>query len=238
MSVIPRKFQDFLAFCQNHAPTWSAQAANIGIAPMQATAFSTLVGTLNTAYQAHISAQNAARNATIALNDTTATTRAAAADLLRLIKAFAENSATPNTVYAKADIPPPATPAPAEPPGQPTNFKAALQPEGFLSLTWKALNPSGLGGTVWTVRRKLATESAWTIVGATGLRKFTDETLPLGGGGGEVQYVVQGQRAQSVGLPSTPFVVQFGVGGGGGGLTIASQFMAGDAGNVPAKLAA
>jgi hypothetical protein len=84
------------------------------------------------------------------------------------------------------------------------------------------------------VRRKLAGENSWSVVGATGLRKFTDETLPLGGGGGLVQYQVQGQRGQSVGLPSSPFVVQFGV--GGGALTIASQFM--DEGNMPTKLAA
>jgi hypothetical protein len=236
MSVMPRKFQDFLAWAQNHAPKWVAQAANIGVDPAQATAFSTLVSALNTSYQAQISAQSAAKNATIALHAATGTTRAAAADIVRLVKAYAENSATPNTVYAKADIPPPATPAPAPPPGQPANFKAVLEPTGLLSFTWKAPNPSGLNGTVWTIRRKLAGENAWSVVGATGLRKFTDETLPLGGGGGQVQYEVQGQRGQSVGLASSPFVVQFGV--AGGGLTIASQFMVADAGNMPAKLAA
>jgi hypothetical protein len=232
MAILPSRFQDFLAFVQNHASTWQANHAEIGVSSAQTTSFTGFVAALEAAYQNQISAKQAQKNATIALNDAASGTRAAASDMLRLIKAFAENSGKPNEVYALADIPPPAAPSPAAPPGQPTTFKASLEAEGFLTMTWKAPNPSGLGGTVWTIRRKLGAEGEWAQVGATGLKRFTDETLPLGAGGGLVQYQVQGQRGQALGLASVPFVVQFGAGSGGGGFRIASQFMADGAGGA------
>ena len=71
----------------------------------------------------------------------------------------------------------------------------------------------------------------YSYIGAVGLRKFTDQTIPLGTS--SVQYIVTGQRGTETGLSSSPFTVHFGV--GGSGLTITSQ-LSGD--STPAKMAA
>ena len=59
----------------------------------------------------------------------------------------------------------------------------------------------------------LAGESAYTIVGGSGNKTFTDESLPLGTD--SVQYIVTAIRGSVNGTPSNAFTVQFGVSGNG-----------------------
>ena len=233
MSIVPTRVEDLLTWASVHQEVWTTVAAQIGLTPAQALAFKNAYTQAQTNFAAREAARAALEGAVTTSQDSIRDLRRSAADTLRFIKAFAENQAKPDTIYAKAQIPPPSQPGPLGPPGTPFNFRADLNPDGTISFRWKCNNPAGAGGTVYTVKRKLANESQYSIIGAVGLRRYTDTSLPLGTP--TVQYVVVAQRGEQVGVPSSPFTVQFGT--GGGGLQITAQFSSEDEGS-PAKLAA
>ncbi len=220
MPVIPSRIQDQLDFFDQHAPVWAANAAALGLTPAQTAAFTTAAAAARTQYTAQLAALEAARIATVTMQAQVHTARAQAADLIRTIKAFAENSAKPAAVYNLAQIPQPQQGSPLPPPGQPTGITATLLTDGAIRLGWKAHNPAGSTGTLYNIRRKVEGETAFTFVGVVGTRTFTDATLPPGPA--SVQYVIYGQRGTTVGQPSSPFTVLFG--SSAGGLTIESQF--------------
>ena len=97
-----------------------------------------------------------------------------------------------------------------------------LNPDGSVSLRWRCNNPTGSSGTIYNIRRRLSTQADFEFVGAVGTRKYTDFAIPPGTA--SVQYTVTGQRGAAAGLQSSPFMILFGY--GGGGLTIASQYVA------------
>lgn len=222
MSILPRRVEDLLNFCELHIAPWSAQPAQIGLTPQQVTQFSNLTTAARAAHTGKLEAEQSARVATAASRAAVRDLRRQAGDLIRLIKAYAQSQPDPAAVYQAAQIPEPQPPSPAPPPGQPFDFRVTLDPLGLITLRWKANNPPGVGGTVYNVRRKLAGESAYAFIGATGSRAFTDETLPAGTA--QAQYIVQGQRGGAVGPQSFPFTINFGVPGPGGPLTIASAY--------------
>ncbi len=217
MSVIPNKIADQIAFCEAHAPVWAAAGASVGLTTPLCTAFTSLTTNMRKAfndaqsakdmYRAAITAQNNAID--LAINGT-----GGAADLIRLIKAFAENTATPAAIYALAHLPMPAVPTPVPAPGKPTNITVALEPSGAITLKWKSVNASANAGTFFSVKRKLAGESAFNLVSNTGEKTVTDATLMQGSMG--ATYIIQGHRGALDGPESDQIGVQFGVGGGGG----------------------
>lgn len=220
MPRVPTTIEGFLTFLDTHANLWDTNHAALGLSIGQTSAYKTLAGTAELNYINQVNQHELAKSATNKQQGTTASARAMTADLIRSISAYAQQQADPNAVYQLAQIDPPQPSAPAEPPGQPANFKAALIPGGSIKISWKAPNPSGLSGTVWVIRRQIAGETAYAPIGFTGSRSFTDATIPAGSA--QVSYMINGQRGDSIGFPSDPFVLQFGV--DGGGLTIAAQF--------------
>ena len=231
MSIVPSRVEDLLAWANVHQDVWTSVAAQIGLTPAQATAFKDAWTAANDDFAARQAAKAAAEAATTTSQNSVRELRRSASDTLRFIKAFAETQDAPSTVYAKAQIPPPSAPGPVGPPGTPFDFRAGLNPDGTITLRWKCNNPAGSSGTVYTLKRRLSNETQFSIIGAVGLKRFTDFTLPLGSS--SVQYIVSAQRGEQVGIPSSPFTVQFGT--GGDGLQITAQFTDEDA---PAKLAA
>lgn len=216
--VLPTRVQDFLAFCNHHGDVWDDAPTTIGLTAAQVTAFKTKVGITQGFYDAQQAAIEESRSATVKANAYVADLRAEAAELVRFIKAYAQSQAVPADVYSAAEISPPAPPAPAAAPGQANDFHAELNGDGFITLKWKA-PVTGNGTVVWLISRKIDA-GAFTSVGVSGERAFTDETIPLGST--SVSYKVQGQRGQTLGPVSFPFTLQFGV-DGGGGLTVLSQ---------------
>ncbi len=201
---------DFLAWCQSHAATFLDNAAEIGLTAAQATAFNTQTAATASSLNDHNIAQDAARTQTQVTNDMFAALRATAGTTVQIIKAFAEASADPNTVYALANIPQPQPPKPGQPPAQPTDLTVELMPQtGALVLRWKASNPAGLGGTSYIIRRRLPGESAWTFVGVPAKKEFVDDTFVAGPD--SVQYTVQGTRSGILGPLSQVFLVSFGI---------------------------
>ncbi len=200
---------EFLGWCQTHEKIFVDNAAALGLTPAQTTAFKTATDGTTAALTNQEQVKQAAKVATQEAADAFTTLRASAGETVGLIKAFAESQPDPNVVYNLAQIPPPAQPTPWPPPGQPTHLTVTLDPAlGALTLHWKAANPPGTTGTSYIVTRRLAGESTFSVVGVTGQKQFTDQTVPAGQT--SVQYLVQGQRADSRGPVSTILTVNFG----------------------------
>jgi hypothetical protein len=216
MPLVPTRILEALQFCEAHYPVWLTNATQIGLTTATATSFKTATQAARTAYDAHQAAILAARAAGVTAANAISAMRDSAGDTVRLIRAFAETQPNPDAVYTIAQIPPPATPSPRPAPERPRDFTVALNPGGTLTLKWKCPNPSGASGVVYQVKRRLMTESEYTNLGAIGVREFTDENVPSTAAvSGGVVYVIQAQRGDRYGPESLPFVVTFGIGGGG-----------------------
>jgi len=216
MPIIPNPKVEQLQFCESHWPIWQAQAAAIGLTAGQVTAFKTLTTSARAAYDAAQNAKQAARAAITAQNAALAQATANAADLIRVIKGFAELTSNPNAIYSLAQIPPPATPVPASAPGKPENFLVTLEPSGAITLTWDAANSAAGTGAFFNISRKLPGQTAFTIVGGspgstaeTRRMTFTDYTIPTTAAQTGAQYIVQGRRGTMMGAPGDAITVQF-----------------------------
>ncbi len=222
MGIVPTKKLERLQFYEAHVAPWTANAAAINLTPAMITAFTPKVTAARAAFTAQQAAIQAAKAATEAFNNAMNTlhdSSGGGAELIRVIKNWAESKNDPN-VYVLAQIPAPAVPQPAAAPGTPTNFVVGLLENGSVVLKWKSVNPPGIGGTVYEVKRQTGGAGPFVYVGSTGLREFVDDTVPASGGGGVgVVYQITGVRTTVRG-ESAFYTVRFGI--GGGGLTIES----------------
>lgn len=212
----------FLEFCKVHEPTWSSNALALGLVPGDVTAWGLRITAASDADLSQAEARQNLKTSTTVVHTAYSALRSDTADLVAAIRAFAENSADPAAIYALAKIDPPATPTPVPPPAKPVELRVELEPgTGLLTIKWKASNPPAGSGTAYLVRRRLPGEAAFSFVGVTGEKKFTDTSLIAGPDW--VQYQVQGQRSDSSGPPSDTLTVNFGTVGASGGLTISGQ---------------
>lgn len=220
MGVVPDNRLGKIEFYEAHIAPWTTNAAAIGLTPASVTALGTLTTAARSAYNAHIAALEAARAATANFYDKVRAMHsgpAAGADMIQTIKTYAQTKNDPN-VYVLAQIPAPAVPGTTPPPGTPFDFAVGLLQNGALELRWKCNNPSGTQGTIYEVmRRSGGGAGAFTFAGATGVKLFTDETLPSDSA--PVTYQITAVRSTARGNPAQ-FIVNFGI--GGPGLTIAS----------------
>ncbi len=221
MGVVPDSRLGKIEFYEAHALAggpWAANAAAIGLTPASVTALGTLTTAARTAFNAAEAARQSAKSATQAFYDAVRAMHSgpgAGQDMIDTIRNFAETKNMPN-VYVLAQIPPPADPSTAPPPGTPFEFRVSLLQNGALELKWKCNNPSGTQGTIYEVKRSIG-GGALNFVGATGVKSFTDDTLPSGSA--PVTYQITAVRSTARGNPAQ-FTVNFGI--GGPGLTIAS----------------
>lgn len=224
MAVVPDTRLAKIEFYEAHARPggpWEAHAVAIGLTPEAVAAMGTLTAEARVAYGQHLAALSAARAATDRFYDKVRAMHdgpGAGADIIRTIRNHARTLGDPG-VYTLAQIPPPATPSTPPPPGTPFDFRTGLLQDGRLTLGWKCANPDGTQGTLYEVRRAIVGEGpepgneAFVFLGATGVKSFTDETLPAGAA--SVIYRVTAIRSTSRGRPAQ-FIVNFGVGGVGG----------------------
>lgn len=222
MSVLPDTNAELISFCAQRAATWALDPDGVGLVSTQASQLASLAQTAQGALDAAKSARDASKSATVVLRNDVSSMRTYAADLIRTIKAFAENQSNPSAVYAQAQIPPPASPTPAPLPGRPENFSVVLNSDGSVTLSWDAINAAASGGVYFAVSRKLPGQSSFTqIGGAAGITTenrrafFTDASIPVSAAAQGAQYIVQGFRGTRGGPTSDAIVVQFGVDGVG-----------------------
>ena len=126
-------------------------------------------------------AHQASLDATALKNTAFAALRAeASADLAR-IDAFATTTADPS-VYPRAGIPAPKTPAARTAPPAPTDLRATVETDGSVSITFKATTG---GGATYLVQRQTTSiegvESPYVFLGfADDDKRFTDTAVPEG----------------------------------------------------------
>ncbi|XVJ60188.1 MAG: hypothetical protein HEQ23_12640 [Tepidisphaera sp.] len=221
MSIIPDKKVEQVQFCESHWPIWTTNAVAIGLTAAQTLAFKNFTTAARSAFDAAQNAKQAYKAAVTAQDAALRLAVGNAADLIRVIKSFAELTANPDAVYSLAQIPPPATPVPASAPGKPTNIGITLLPTGAITLAWDADNATASTGGFFSVLRKLPGQAAFTTLGGapgstaeTRRMSFTDETIPTSAAASGAQYIIQGQRGTLTGEPSDAVTVQFGVGEG------------------------
>jgi hypothetical protein len=211
--ILPQGAIDRVSWFEAHTADWSANAVAIGTTSAAVTALTTKTTAARAAYDAQQLAFEQAKAATQSFKDAVAAMTTAGAEIIKQVKAKAASGG--NAVYTLALLPVPATPAPLPPPGTPTDFTAALNPDGSLRLRWKCANPAGSSGTIYQVSRRTGGTGAaggFAAVGGTGTRNFVDATVPAGVAA--VTYQVQAVRSTAAGV-AAQFVVNFGVGGGG-----------------------
>lgn len=222
MSVVPDKDLQMIEWFELRQPQWATTPTQIGLTAAQCTQLATLVTAARKAYNDQQSAKAAAKVATQTLMQAAngknpATLRVVGSDLVKTIRAFAETTNNP-AVYDKANFAPPSPPTPIPPPSQPTDVTATIEPSGSLTLRFKATSPGS--GAVYLVKRKLAGESEFSLIGTADpdsrgnrFKSFTDDSLPAGAN--NFEYIFQGKRGSNFGPESAIFLVRIGTGGGG-----------------------
>ena len=235
MTTVPDTRRGKIEFYETHLAPWTMGAASIGLTPESVAALAALTAAARAAFDAAAAARQAAMAATQDFHNKVRAMHAgpgAGADMIAAIRNFAQATNNPN-VYVLAQIPAPAKPrvTPPPPPGTPSQFRVGLLQNGALELTWKCNNPDGTVGTIYEIKRRIAPPAggspagAFTFIGTTGVKSFTDETLPAGSGS-QVTYQVTAVRSTSRGNPAQ-FTVNFGTGGtsgvGVGGATLAVE---------------
>lgn len=210
MSTFPTgKRFEFLQWCQAHVPVWEANAADIGLTGAQAEAFGLRIVKMAAAELALDEARQVYEAAVQEAKESFRLAKSDAAILTQAIRARAVSSKNPLAVYNQAQIAPPQKRSPAPPPARPNTVSAALgASDGSLTLTWKAKNPAGTSGTSYLVRRKLAGESDFSLLGLSDKKRYVDDTLPPGATG--MQYTIQGIRASLPGPKSEVLTVNLG----------------------------
>lgn len=211
MGIVPEKQVEKIQFFEDHNSPWAANAVAIGTTTTEVTALATKTAAARAALSARAAAQNAAKAATVTLADAVDAMAQAGQDIILKIKAKA--ATTGNSVYALAEIPPPALPGPVPAPGTPTNFKVEIREDGSLILAWKCPNPTNATGTIYQIARKVGASGEFVILGATGSRSFIDNTLPSNSS--PITYRIIATRSTVAGPPGQ-FTVSFGVGGESG----------------------
>jgi hypothetical protein len=212
MAVVPNRDVEAIQFFENIQAVWAANAVAIGTTAAAVTALQLRTTAARTTFNNQQTAKQTAKAATQLFHTAVDAMRNAGADIIRQIRTQAEVTNNPG-VYALAQIPAPAAPTPQPPPGQPTEFAVGLAPSGGVILNWKSSNSAPSSGAYFTVRRRLAGESGFVVVGGTGSRSFVDDSVPFGTN--LVTYLVQGYRGTEPGPESEQLTVQFGVGGNG-----------------------
>lgn len=210
MSTVPTKLVDKIQFYEQKNTPWAAHAVAIGTTTTEVTALNTKTVAARAALSAQAAAQSAAKAATVTLHAAVDAMDSAGMDIILKIKAKAAIDG--DSVYALAEIPPPAVPGPVAAPGTPTDFKVQIQQDGSLILTWKCENPTNAVGTIYQVSRRIGATGDFVILGATGSRKFIDDSLPINSA--PITYRIMAVRSTVAGSPAQ-FTVSFGTGGDG-----------------------
>ena len=190
MRRIPKDTQAMLSFFRSHLEDWSALASQLGLTQRQ-------VEDLKLAYEAAVAdraaqqmAQQAARNATVRANQSLSVLRRLGAGCIRSIAVTAEDSPSPDRVYAKASVEPPTRRQAPYEPVKPQITGVLLRSGGSVEVTFSGKNTGKRG--FWTLYRQLPGETGWTMIASTTTRHATDVTLPSG-----VTHALYAVRAQN-----------------------------------------
>ena len=156
--------------------TWTANAAQIGVDPASVTAVASAIVAATNLRTAAGTARANSKSATKAYHDSADEALDLVRDLILEVKAYAATTDDPQ-VYVLADLSPKDAPSETPAPDAPSNVVYTLLPNGSLELKWKGKGPQG---TFYIVKRRLAGESAYSIIATTTDKTFTDNNIAAG----------------------------------------------------------
>ncbi|MEA2710799.1 MAG: hypothetical protein QOF78_3400 [Phycisphaerales bacterium] len=210
MGLLPENHAERIAFFTSRTALWTTNATAIGTTTTQVTDVTTKAAAATTALAAQLAAQNAAKAATQTLFDAMDALTNSGSIVIEQVRTKSRTAG--EGVYPLANLPAPATPSPKPAPGQPTELVVSLTQTGAFDMKWKCPNPPGTQGTVYNVFRRVGSVGEYTFIGGSGVREFTDETVPSGAA--LIMYKIQAVRSTAVG-PFATFNVFIGTGAGG-----------------------
>lgn len=233
-NVPPQPKVNQIAWFENRLPLWAVSPSQFGATPAQITALSTAVTAARKAYNDAQAARVASKAATVSESQAVATMLTNGRNLVNIMKSFIENSNN-SALWGQAGLEPDARggPGTAPAPNAPFKLGASLDSVGNVIVTWKASQPAGVSGVIYSVQRALDGGN-FVLLDSVGEKQFVDEALPAGTQ--SVSYTVKSRRGGKSSAWSEALVLRFGRVGVGGGLTIMSM----QSGPTPtaAKLAA
>lgn len=147
--VIPVKKSEELAFFEQRAPIWVANAAALGITPKRAAQLETLTTSARTAFDTASTARAQSKAATSSQNEALKAMRDLGSELIKQIRTTADIEGDPS-LFGLAQIPEPKDPAPI-PPVEASDVRFDLLNDGSLELAWDG---SVSTGTSYVVRAK------------------------------------------------------------------------------------
>ncbi len=188
MAVLPNSREQMIAWFAERIADWGANADKIGITAQQVADIAALLSSADNSLNGAIAARTASKDATVLYYADADALRDVGADLIKVIKAYAESTNDPS-VYATASIPPPAAPSPAGPPVKPTELDADLLLPFGISLKWKGSVSQGAYFGIW---RRVEGEANFSLIDTTKAKAFEDRTLS--GTVNSVEYYIAAYR--------------------------------------------
>lgn len=228
-NVPPQPKIDQITWFENHLPMWSSPTT-FGITAAQLTSLTTAVTAARKAYDDAQAARLASKAATTSENEAVAAMLSTGRNLVNIMKSFIEDSGD-SSLWGEAGLEPDAAPGTAPAPNAPFKLGATIDSIGNVIVNWKASQPAGVSGVIYSVQRSLE-NGPFVLLDSVGEKQFVDETLPIGTQ--TVSYTVKAKRGNKSSEWSEALILRFGRVGVGGGLTIMSM----QSGPTPTKLAA
>mgnify|MGYP001796569027 CR=1 FL=1 len=210
MSTIPQSYPAAIDWCTDRLANWPNDPATIGLDAARVAELASLTAAASAALADARQLDEDKKAAFASYNTAAKAMRDYASQSVGIIRGFAKASEDPSTVYTAAQIPAPAEPTPAPPPGVPFDFKVNLLQDGSIELNFECDN-GGEGGVSYEVRRRdgtSQTEPFNFVMNATE-RRFVDDTIPAGTA--SVTYRIVAFRTTGRGNPAV-FLVSFGAG--------------------------
>jgi hypothetical protein len=193
-----------LSFFETHESVWTANAAAIGLTPAQATQLSAYVAAARVTLDAAEASRAQKLADTQGFYNAADLLRSFGADLVKVIKAFAESTSAPG-VYTTAQIPPPAAPQPRPAPTPAINVVGTLQADGTIRLNWDGTIANG---TFYEILRRVGATGAFTLVGTSDTRSFVDPNVVPGTD--QIAYQLVAKRDGLSSVPSASTTVYLG----------------------------
>jgi hypothetical protein len=219
MGNIPSKRIDQIVWFENHWPLWEPTPTLFGVTAAKVADVKVATGSARAAYDAAQAAKQAAQMATLDGNEQAGAMLGIGRDVVNIIKAFIEDADDPS-LWAQAGIVPSAPPGTAPAPTAPYGLSATLDSEGNLILKWKASQPRGVTGVIYSIRRNFE-DGPFTLIDSVGEKTYTDMTVPFGTK--VLSYTIQAKRGPQTSALSPALTIRFGRVGVGGSMSIASM---------------
>lgn len=170
---------ELLAWLEARRKLWEQNYAALGMSQAQYDEFALMLQSASDAAWTAYQARSAAFYATQQQNRELQAIREKAGDLISLIKGHI-NTSDDSSLWGLAGLEPPARRGTAPAPAAPTHVQARLDASGSMVVTWKARQPRGTSGAIYSVSRALNGELHETLLDVVGGKKFIDDAIPLG----------------------------------------------------------